>query len=71
MNGTQLFDLDNWIYLYLKAGNEPLALLDSSAPNLLEGVRKGHLATCDDSHVYGQQDALIQAELSDVHLAPE
>lgn len=68
MNGTQLFDLDNWIYLYLKAGNEPLSLLDESAPNLLEGLRKRHQATDEDSHAYGQRDALIQAELSDVHL---
>lgn len=70
MNGTQLFDLDNWIYQYLKSNMEPLALLPASAEHLLEGLRTRLTSNppgVDDSLIRGgAEDELVAAELSDV-----
>lgn len=73
MCGTQLFDLDNWIYLYLKAGNEPIRILPASAPHLLKSLEQmttaSHVAEegGDASLLHGTAaDALVQAELNDV-----
>ncbi len=72
MNGLPLFDIDNWIYLYLKAGNDPLKLLEASAPNLLEGLKTQNDTGSkpDDSLIReGAASSIVQAELSDVILS--
>lgn len=70
MNGTQLFDLDNWIYQYLKSNMEPLTLLPASASHLLSSLRaqlSHHPPSVDDTLIRGgAEDELVAAELSDV-----
>lgn len=72
MAGIPLFDLDNQIYLYLKA-SEPLAILPEATGPLVE-----HLKQLGSSAVDGQQahhlllnpegaSEMVESELNDVH----
>jgi len=69
MNGVQLFDLDNWIYLYLKQAttNEPARLLGDSAGHLQSTLGQGPILQQAPILDSTAPHSLHAAALTDVH----